>query len=98
MLGAAGDEDLLALVIEIAVPPELGDDGVLELGDTVDHRILGESLVDGLLGGFLDVRWGIEIRLAGAEADDIAPLGAKLGRPRRDDQRGRGFDGPNPVR
>jgi hypothetical protein len=88
MLRAAGDEDLLRVVREVAIPRELCDDRLLELGDTVDHGVLGEPLVDGLLGRVLDVLRGVEVRLAGAEADDVAALGAQLRGPGRDDQRG----------
>ena len=88
MLRAAGDEDLLRIVLEVAIALQLCDDGLLELGDAVDDGVLGEALVDGLLGRVFDVGRGVEIRLAGAEADDVAALGPQLRGAGRDDQRG----------
>ena len=68
LLAAAGDQDLVRLVLEAVVALELGDDGLLELRRAVHRRVLGEAVVDGRDGGLLDVIRGVEVRLPGARA------------------------------
>jgi hypothetical protein len=43
------------------------------------------------LGGILDVLWRVEIRLAGAQPDDVAPCRRQLARLVGDGDGGRGF-------
>jgi len=62
VLAAAGDDDLVARVVQAVVALELGPDGILQLGDAVGGRILGEPLLEGLDGGGLDVGRGVEVR------------------------------------
>ena len=68
----------MALVGDAVVALELRDDRVLELGDAVDGRVAREALADGVDAGVRDVRGRVEIRLAGAQADDVLALGLQL--------------------
>ena len=78
LLGTSGDDNLLGLVLETVVAQELGADGFLEVGIAGHRRIVGEIVVDGLLGGFLHHLGGVEVGLADAEADDIFALSLEL--------------------
>src|SRR5258706_1495227 len=90
LLGARGHEDLIALVGNTVVALEFGDDGVLEFRNPIDIRVARESAVDRLHTGRSNVRWRVEIRLPGAQADDIPALGLQARDQRRHGQsRGR---------
>src|SRR6185436_13620230 len=75
LLGTARDEDLRALVLEAVVAAELGDDRILELVRALNGRVAREPAADRSDAGILDVHRGVEIRLAGAEPDDVLALG-----------------------
>jgi hypothetical protein len=72
LLGAAGHQHLVGLVLDLVVAAELLADGLAQLEDALDGRVLGAPGADGLDRRGLDVLRRIEIRLAGAEADDVA--------------------------
>ena len=73
LLAAGADRDLRGLVVEAVLALELGGDGGLELGDAVDIGVLRRTtFADRLDRGFLDVVRRVEVRLAGAQADDVA--------------------------
>ena len=78
LLAAGADGDLLGLVVQAVVALELLDDRRLQLGRAVDRRVLGLAALDGGDGRLLDVVRGVEIRLAGAQADDVAAGGLEL--------------------
>ena len=92
LLGAARDQDLVALVLEAIVAAELADDRVLQLVRAVDIRVTREAAADRRDAGLGDVRRRVEIRLAGTEADDVLALGLEACRARGDGERGRGLD------
>ena len=75
LLGAGGDDNLLGFVLEAVVAEELGADSFLEVGIARHGRIVGEIVVDGLLGCFLHHLGGVEVGLTDGEADDIFALG-----------------------
>ena len=95
LLGARAHENLVALVGDLIVALELRDDGVLQLDDAVDVRVTREALADRLDAGFGDVRGRIEVRLAGAQADDVLALGFQFRGARGDCESGRGLDALN---
>ena len=65
-------DNLARLVVEAVLPLELARYRRLELGNAVDIGVLrGAALADRADRRFLDVVGGIEIRLAGAEPDDV---------------------------
>ncbi len=62
----------------------------LQLGNAADIGVLGLAGLDGVDRRQLDVGGRVEIRLAGAEADDVAPRRFQRARFIRDrDRRGR---------
>src|SRR5205814_2168691 len=69
-----GDQDLRALVGERVVAPEFRDDRVLELVGPLDVGITGEPALDRVLAGLRNVRGGVEVRLARAQADHVLAL------------------------
>jgi hypothetical protein len=71
MLATGAGGDVLRLVGKTVFLRELLSDGGLELGEAGRGRVLGLALVEGGLGGVLDERGGVKVRLAGAEADDV---------------------------
>ena len=70
----------------------LRDDGVLELVDAVHIGVAGEAALDGIDAGLRDVRRRVEVRLAGAEADDVLAFRLQAGGAGGDGERGRGLD------
>ncbi len=79
LLAAAADGDLLGGVVEVVLPLELGADRLAQRRGAGDRGILGLAAIDGGLSRRLDVVGGVEVRLAGAEADDVAAGGLQLG-------------------
>jgi hypothetical protein len=77
-LAAGRDVHLGGLVGQAVLARELGSDGFLELRDAVHRGVLGLALTDGADRGLLDVVGRVEVRLAGAEADDVSTLGLQL--------------------
>ena len=78
LLGAGADDNLLWLVLQAIVAHQLGADGLLEVRVARHRGIVGEIVVDGLLGGFLHHLGGVEVGLADAEADNIFALSLEL--------------------
>jgi hypothetical protein len=95
LLGAAGDEDLIALIFEAIVAAELADDGVLDLVCAVNICVTCMAATDGGDAGLANIRGRVEIGLAGTEADNVLAFGLEPCRARRDGERGRGLDALN---
>ena len=79
---AAGvaDGDLVGGVVEPVFPLELGRDRLLQRRCPVHGGVFGIARVDGADRRLLDRVRGVEIRLARAEADDVAAGGLQLTR------------------
>jgi hypothetical protein len=73
LLAACGNDDFLGLVVDAGVTQEFGGDGFAQRRRARDIGIFGIAGVDRVDGRLFDMRRGVEIRLAGGEADDIAP-------------------------
>src|ERR1019366_9404813 len=71
MLTAARDDDLGGLVGEAVLAFVFVGDGRAQLGDAGGGGVFGEAGGQGLGGGVFDVLRGVEVRLAGTEADDV---------------------------
>src|SRR5699024_6457310 len=69
------DHDLVAVEIEVVVALELGDDGLAQAGRAGHRRVFRLAGVERLLGRVLDVFRRVEIRFAGAQADDVVAGG-----------------------
>lgn len=78
LLGTRGDDYLLGLVLQTVVAEKFGADGFAKVGVAGDGRIVGEVVVDGLLGGFLNGFGGIKVGLTDGEADDVFTLSLEL--------------------
>ena len=78
MLAAAGDDDLRGLVGEAVLALVLVGDGRAQLGNAGGGGVFGEAGGQGLGAGVFDVLRGVEVRLAGAEADDVQAVGLHL--------------------
>ena len=74
LLAAGANNDLVRLVGEAVLALELGGDRLLQFGKAVDRGVLGLAGLDGADRRQLDVGRGVEVGLAGAEADDVAAL------------------------
>ena len=72
LLAAGADDDLVRLVGQAVLALEFGDDRFLQLGNAADVGVLGLAGLDGVDRRQLDVGGRVEIRLAGAKADDVA--------------------------
>ena len=83
-LGAAVDDDLVQIVVEAVVAPELLLDRPLQLIGAIEGRVLRHSLVDRRMGGGANALVCLEIRLAGGEIDDVAPFLFELNGERED--------------
>ncbi len=68
---SGGGNDFFALVGGTEVGGVAGGDGIAQLDDAGDGRVLGEIRLDGSDGSVLDVLRGMEVRLAGAEIDQV---------------------------
>ena len=53
-------------------------DGIAQLGCSAHGGVLGEVVLNGRYGCFLDVRRSIEVRLACAEVDQVDARGAEF--------------------
>src|ERR1019366_897203 len=71
MLAPARDDDLGGLVGEAILAFVFVGDGRAQLGDAGGGGVFGEAGGQRLGGGVFDVVWGVEVRLAGTEADDV---------------------------
>jgi len=91
LLAARGHADLRGGVIQPVIAPELGADRVLQLGDAVDGGVFRAALLDRADARRLDVVRRVEIRLARAQPDHVAPLRLQFLRFRRHRDGGRGF-------
>ncbi len=92
MLGARRNQDLIRRIIESVVVGELVNNGFFKRRRSIHCRVLGIARAQGGDSGFLDMVRGIEIRLAGAKADDILALLAQFAGTAGYGQRGGGFD------
>ena len=75
MLAAAAHDDLRWLVSEAVLALEFVGDGLAQFRDAAGRRVFGEPGGERLGGGVLDVLRRVEIRFAGAEADDVLARG-----------------------
>ena len=89
VLAAAVDDDLPRLVLDAVIALELVGDRLAKLRDAAARRVLGEAVGQRLRGSVLDVLRCVEVRLTGAEADDVLALGAQFLGLGRDGQRQR---------
>ena len=78
LLAAGADRHLGGLVGEAVLARELGADRLLQGRRAVDRGVLGVAVADRLDRRFLDVVRRVEVRLTGAEADDVAAGGLQL--------------------
>src|SRR5581483_3395787 len=97
LLAAGADGDLVDTVVEVVLALELADDRRLQFRNAVDGGVLGLAVADRLDRGFLDVVRGVEIGLAGAEADHVAAGRFQLARLVGDGDRGRRLDAAERV-
>ena len=83
-------------VIDAAVAPELCRDRAAQRGRAVDVGVFRGARLDGRDGGILDVLRGVEIRLAGGDAQDVLAFRLQLRRRHADGERRRGDDAIKP--
>ena len=74
MFAAAGNDDLRGLVAQPVFALEFVGNGLAQLRNAAGRRVLGESVVERLDGGVLDMLRRVKVRLARAEADHILSL------------------------
>jgi hypothetical protein len=91
-LAARGDVNLVGFVGQAILARELGHDGGLQFRHAVGVGVFGLAAIDGLDGRRLDVVGGVEVGLAGAQADHVAALAFQLARLSGDRQGGRRLD------
>ena len=92
LLAAAAHGDLVGRVVQSVFPLELVADGLAQLRRPGDGGIPGLAPVHGRLRRLDDVRRRVEVGLAGAEADDVAPLRLQVAGLLGDGDGGRGLD------
>ena len=92
LLAADGHQDLIRCILQSVVAPELLAYGLSQFLGARHGGVLGEAGLDGLDGRRLDGLRGVEIRLSGAETDDVLALRAQLGGTGGDGEGGRGLD------
>ena len=78
LLGTRRDDNLLGLVLQPVVTAELLADGLAQVRVARHRRIVGEVVVDSLLGCLFHHLGSVEVRLAYRKADDIFALGFEL--------------------
>ena len=71
MFAAAGDDDLTWLVGEAVIAREFIGDGLAQFRNAARGRVFGETIGECFGAGVFDVLRRVEVRLTGAEADDI---------------------------
>ena len=79
MLFADGEDGLVEAVVGAEVGGVALDDGAANVWDAGHDGVAGEVGLDGGDGRVLDVAGRGEMRLAGAEVDEVDALGAELG-------------------
>ncbi len=79
LLAAGADGDLTGLVVEPVLALELGADRLFQRRRAVDRGVARLAALHRCDRRLLDVEGRVEIGLAGAEADDVAPGGLELG-------------------
>ena len=89
LLGTVADHDLLGCEVQAVLTLQLLADGLAQRHVARHGRVEREVLVDGLLGGLLDVGGGVEVRFADAHVDDVEALGLEFLTLLRHGQRGR---------
>ena len=77
MLGAAGHDDLFRFVLQVVFPRQFLRNRLPQRWQSARLRVLCEALRHGVFGGLDHIVRGIEVRLAHAEVDNFAALGAK---------------------
>ena len=77
LLGAVTDNDFARLVIEVIIALELLADGGAQFGGSGTGSVLGESGIQGLNRGSLDMLRCIKIGLAGTKTVDVNSLGTQ---------------------
>src|SRR4029079_19718359 len=77
LLAAGARDDLIFTVVDAIISAIALADRALQFGGAADRRVLREMLIDRLLGGRVDEIRRPEIRLAGAEVDDLDTLAAQ---------------------
>ena len=92
LLAAAGNQYLVSRIVQPVVAFEFRYNGFFKCRGTVNRRIAGEAVLDGLDTSGLDVVRCIEVRLAGAESDNILAGSAQFRYSCRYCQGWRGFD------
>ena len=98
LLAAVGDQHLGGRDLEARVALGLGRDGLAQRRDTAGRRVTVVGRVAaGLDRGLDDVGRRREVRLAGAEADDVLPRRLQRLRLRIDGEGGRGRHGGGPA-
>ncbi len=85
LFAAARHQDLVGRIVQAVVALELVDDRLFQAGRAVHRRVFGLAVGDRLARGLLDVLRGIEVRLAGTQADHVFAFGTQ--------RRGAGGDG-----
>ena len=95
-LAASAHGDLRRLVIQGVLAAEFLRYGLLQFRDAVGRGVAGLACVDRRLGRISDVLGRVEVRLARAEADHVAPRRLQLPRLRRD-RDGRGGLDPSEL-
>ena len=75
LLGAVRHQDLRARVLETVVAAELADDRVAQLDGALDRGVTGVAGADRRDARLGNMGGRVEVRLAGAQADDVLALG-----------------------
>ena len=92
-LAAAADVNFVARVGEAIVALVFANDGVQQFRCAIDAGVAGYAFVEGFLGGIDDMLRRVEIRLAGAERNNVASTGGQVSGFLCDLKGGRRFDG-----
>ena len=71
LFATTGYQNLVGFVFQTVVPFELRDNRFLQCRRTIHRGVFGLAVADGLDGGHLDVFGGVEVRFAGAQANDV---------------------------
>ena len=71
LLGAGGDDDFFRLDVDAVIEAIALGDGIAQLEDARRRRVLGEVRIERVVRRLLDVFGRGEVRLAGAEIDDV---------------------------